>query len=116
MERVQQHDVKFIVEELYNVVKDRKVNKEEGSYTCYLFEAGLDKILKKCGEETTEMVIAAKNSDDEELVNEMCDVLYHMIVLMVQQDVELNAVMDVLEERRKKISNLKPMHKSDKNT
>ncbi|MFZ2538674.1 MAG: phosphoribosyl-ATP diphosphatase, partial [Oscillospiraceae bacterium] len=68
--------------DLYDIVKSRKETKEEGSYTCYLFEKGLDKILKKCGEENAEMIIAAKNGDNEELENEICDLLYHMMVLM----------------------------------
>ena len=68
--------------DMYDVVMSRRAEPQEGSYTCYLFEKGLDKILKKCGEECTEMVIAAKNSDKEELVGEINDLLYHMIVLM----------------------------------
>ena len=59
--------VNDVIAQLYKVVQNRKENPEEGSYTCYLFEKGLDKILKKCGEECTEMVIAAKNNDNEEL-------------------------------------------------
>ena len=101
---------------LFDVVKQRKENKEEGSYTCYLFEQGLDKILKKCGEECTEMVIAAKNNDADELKNEMCDLIYHMLVLMAQQGVALDDVMAVLEERRQKIGNLKNFHQVDKNS
>ena len=66
--------------DMYDVVVDRRANPQEGSYTCYLFDKGIDKILKKCGEECTEMVIAAKNSDKDELANEINDLLYHMIV------------------------------------
>lgn len=98
---------------LYEVVKNRKENPEEGSYTCYLFEKGLDKILKKCGEENAEMIIAAKNHDNEELSNEMCDLIYHMLVLMVENGVELDDVMNILEQRRLKIGNLKVFHETD---
>ena len=92
---------------LYDVVKSRKETKQEGSYTCYLFEKGLDKILKKCGEECSEMIIASKNESQEELVGEICDLLYHMTVLMVERDVPLDAVMSVLDKRSQKIGNLK---------
>lgn len=98
---------------LYEVVKTRKENPQEGSYTCYLFEKGLDKILKKCGEENAEMIIAAKNNDKDELANEMCDLIYHMLVLMVQNGVDINDVMDILEERRLKIGNLKQFHETN---
>lgn len=98
---------------LYDVVLQRKEVKEEGSYTCYLFEKGLDKILKKCGEECSEMIIAAKNHDNDELANEMCDLLYHMLVLMAQNDVKLDDVTAILEQRRQKLGNLKNFHQVD---
>ena len=101
---------------LYEVVQSRKENPQEGSYTCYLFEKGLDKILKKCGEECTEMVIAAKNQDNEELANEICDLLYHMLVLMAERELPLSDVQAILEQRRQKIGNLKQFHVSDHNT
>lgn len=101
---------------LYEVVQGRKDDPQEGSYTCYLFEKGLDKILKKCGEECTEMVIAAKNPGTEELSNEICDLIYHMLVLMVQRGVPLEEVEAILEQRRQKIGNLKQFHVSDHNT
>lgn len=101
---------------LYEVVQSRKDNPQEGSYTCYLFEKGLDKILKKCGEECTEMVIAAKNQDNEELSNEICDLLYHMLVLMAERELPLEDVEAILEQRRQKIGNLKQFHVSDHNT
>ncbi|MGN1119723.1 MAG: phosphoribosyl-ATP diphosphatase [Oscillospiraceae bacterium] len=100
----------------FDVVADRRDNPQEGSYTCYLFEKGLDKILKKCGEECTEMVIAAKNQDKEELVNEINDLLYHTIVLMVECGVSVEDVEAVMAERAKKIGNLKQFHVSDHNT
>jgi len=101
---------------LYEVVQNRKANFEEGSYTCYLFSKGIDKILKKCGEECTEMVIAAKNNDNDELANEICDLLYHMLVMMAEQNLPLEKVIEILEERRQKIGNLKQFHVSDHNT
>lgn len=102
--------------EMYDVIVNRRDNPQEGSYTCYLFEKGLDKILKKCGEECTEMVIAAKNHDNEELVNEINDVLYHMAVLMVENGVTVEEIDAVMRERSKKIGNLKQFHNSDHNT
>lgn len=108
--------MKETIEGLYQVVKQRKEHFEEGSYTCYLFDKGLDKILKKCGEECAEMIIAAKNQDKDELSNEMCDLLYHMMVLMVEQGLELPDVADILEQRRQKIGNLKTFHQTDRNS
>ncbi|MGI5856376.1 MAG: phosphoribosyl-ATP diphosphatase [Candidatus Merdivicinus sp.] len=108
--------MKETIEGLYQVVKQRKEHFEEGSYTCYLFDKGLDKILKKCGEECAEMIIAAKNQDKDELSNEMCDLLYHMMVLMVEQGLELSDVADILEQRRQKIGNLKTFHQTDRNS
>ena len=101
---------------LYEVVKDRQNNPQEGSYTCYLFEKGLDKILKKCGEECSEMIIAAKNQDNDELKNEISDLVYHVLVLMAVRGLPPEDVQAVLEERRQKIGNLKKFHVSDHNT
>ena len=64
-----------VMEGLYQVVQERKEEKREGSYTCYLFEQGLDKILKKCGEECSEVIIAAKNGKNEDTANEICDLI-----------------------------------------
>lgn len=102
--------------EMYDVIVDRRANPQEKSYTCYLFEQGLDKILKKCGEECTEMVIAAKNQDNEELANEINDVLYHMAVLMAERGLSVEKVEEIMRERSKKIGNLKQFHTSDHNT
>jgi phosphoribosyl-ATP pyrophosphohydrolase len=105
------------------LILDRKVNPEEGSYTCYLFEKGLDKILKKCGEECTEMVIAAKNSGDgdsggnnSELKNEIADLLYHVLVLCAESGLDWSEVEAELEARRAKIGNLKVMRETDRLT
>ena len=101
---------------LYAVVEDRKANPQEGSYTCYLFEKGLDKILKKVGEECSETIIAAKNGVQEETVGEISDLIYHLTVMMVQSGIPLEAVMNELDTRSAKIGNLKQFHVSDHNT
>ncbi len=101
---------------LYEVVLDRRDHPQEGSYTCYLFEKGLDKILKKCGEECSEVIIAAKNGKNEETEEEICDLIYHLLVMMAQQDIPLARIEEILEARRQKICNLKQFHESDHNT
>lgn len=103
-----------VIRGLYEVVQQRKREPQEGSYTCYLFEQGLDKILKKCGEECAEVIIAAKNGKNEDTGNEICDLLYHLLVLMVQQGIPLQEVEAILEQRRQKIGNLKQFHKVDR--
>jgi phosphoribosyl-ATP pyrophosphohydrolase len=105
-----------VLKSLYDVIVDRKNNPQEGSYTCYLFDKGLDKILKKCGEECSETIIAAKNMDNVELKNEISDLFYHIMVLCVQQGLSIDEVEEVLTERSKKIGNLKQMKVVDKNT
>lgn len=105
-----------VLRELYEVVESRKGQQIEGSYTCYLFEKGIDKILKKVGEESTEVVIAAKNSNKVDLAEEIADLTYHLTVLCVECGVSCDDVKKVLEERTKKIGNLKKFHQSDKNT
>jgi phosphoribosyl-ATP pyrophosphohydrolase/phosphoribosyl-AMP cyclohydrolase len=105
-----------ILQELYNVIADRAKNPKEGSYTNYLFDKGLDKILKKVGEECAEVIIAAKNDRPEEITYEICDLLYHLLVLMAQQGVSLADVEEELSKRSQKIRNLKTMHNTDKNT
>ena len=105
-----------IIKGLYEVVQDREQNPSEVSYTCYLFEQGVDKILKKVGEESAEVIIAAKNGKNEETVGEICDLVYHLMVLMAQQEIPLEDVAAVLETRRQKIGNLKKFHQTDKNS
>ena len=87
--------------ELYEVVLNRKANRVEGSYTSYLFDKGLDKILKKIGEESAEVIIAAKNDDKSELVYEISDLLYPLTVLMVEKGVDYKDIDEELEKRRK---------------
>ena len=88
-----------VFEEVYDTILDRKEHPKEGSYTNYLFDKGVDKILKKVGEEATEIVIAAKNPDSDELKYEICDFLYHMMVLMAEQDVSWKEITDELATR-----------------
>ncbi len=88
-----------VFEEVYNVIADRKVNPKEGSYTNYLFDKGVDKILKKVGEECTEIVIAAKNPDPEEIKYEISDFLYHCMVLMVEKGVTWEEITTELAQR-----------------
>ena len=85
--------------DMYDVVVDRRANPQEGSYTCYLFDKGIDKILKKVGEEATELVIAAKNPDPEEIKYEMSDLLYHAMVLMVERGVTWEDITSELANR-----------------
>ncbi|MBP5564475.1 MAG: bifunctional phosphoribosyl-AMP cyclohydrolase/phosphoribosyl-ATP diphosphatase HisIE [Lachnospiraceae bacterium] len=88
-----------IFDNLYKVIEDRKENPKEGSYTNYLFDKGLDKILKKVGEEAVEIVIASKNEEAKEIKYEIADFLYHLSVLMVEKGVTWNEVCDELANR-----------------
>ncbi len=88
-----------VLEEVYGIIQDRKENPKEGSYTNYLFDKGIDKILKKLGEESTEIVIAAKNPDPEEIKYEISDFLYHCMVLMVEKGVTWEDIMQELSQR-----------------
>lgn len=105
-----------ILQELYQTVLSRKGAKAEGSYTCYLFEQGLDKILKKCGEECSETIIAAKNGVKADTVGEISDLLYHLTVLMVNEGISYEDVEAELARRSQKQGNLKTFHQTDKNT
>ena len=88
-----------VFEDVLNVIKDRKIHPKEGSYTNYLFDKGIDKILKKLGEEATEIVIAAKNPNSNEVKYEISDFLYHMMVLMVEKDVTWEEITKELANR-----------------
>ena len=105
-----------VLRDLYQVVLGRKAERPEGSYTCYLFDQGLDKILKKVGEESAETIIAAKNGVQERTVEEISDLLYHLMVLMAAQDIPLEAVLAELDRRSRKIGNLKQMKTVDHET
>lgn len=90
-----------ILQSLEQVILQREQERPEGAYTTYLFEKGVDKILKKVGEEAAEVIIAAKNRDKEELKWEAADLLYHLQVLLVEQGLPLKEVLKTLEERHK---------------
>ena len=105
-----------VLQALYDTVINRKNNPQEGSYTCYLLEKGLDKILKKVGEECSETIIAAKNNDNGETVYEIADLIYHLMVMMVNQGIELDDVLAELDKRAEKTGNLKTFHQVDKNS
>ena len=103
-------------ESMEYVIQQRREQPMENSYTCYLFEKGMDKILKKVGEETSETIIAAKNGDRENLVGEINDLLYHLMVMMNEAGVTLAEVEEEMDKRTAKIGNLKQFHVSDHNT
>jgi phosphoribosyl-ATP pyrophosphohydrolase/phosphoribosyl-AMP cyclohydrolase len=93
-------DLGEVLSALYALIEERKCERPQGSYTTYLFDQGLDKILKKLGEESSETIIAAKNEDRGALAKESCDLLYHLIVLLVERGVTLSDVCDELVRRR----------------
>ncbi len=90
-----------IIKELYSILKNRQQNPKEGSYTNYLFKEGLDKILKKVGEEASEVIIGAKNKNKEELVYEISDLIYHLLVLMVNEKISIEDIKGELISRRR---------------
>ena len=92
-------DEQFSYEGLMDLIKGRKTEKKEGSYTTYLFEKGLDKILKKVGEESTEVIIAAKAEDKAETIYEIADLAYHVMVLMVEAGISLEEITSELASR-----------------
>jgi len=89
------------LDDLYSIVESRRLERPEGSYTTYLFEKGLDKILKKLGEETSETIIAAKNDQREPFVREVADLIYHLIVLLIDRRVTLEDLSQELSGRKK---------------
>lgn len=90
-----------ILEELYKVIEDRKKNPKESSYVCKLLDAGTDKTLKKIGEESGEVIIAAKGGDKKELIWEIADLWFHTLVLMFQEGITLEDITKELEKRRR---------------
>ena len=89
----------FSLESLMKLIEGRKTEKKEGSYTTYLFEKGIDKILKKVGEECTEVIIAGKADDKKETVYEIADLTYHVMVMMIQMGISLEDIHDELASR-----------------
>ncbi|ECP9685770.1 phosphoribosyl-ATP diphosphatase [Listeria monocytogenes] len=92
-----------MLNDLYEEIKLRKTQPREGSYTNYLFDKGLDKILKKVGEEATEVVIAAKNNE-QELIAEVSDLTYHLLVLLAEQNIPLSKIQAELQNLEGKLS------------
>lgn len=89
----------FSVQALFDLIKGRKLDKKEGSYTTYLFEKGIDKILKKVGEESTEVIIAGKANDKKEAIYEIADLAYHVLVMMVEMGISVDDVLSELASR-----------------
>ena len=96
----EQQSIGAVLDQLYQLIHDRERQRPSGSYTTYLFDEGLDKILKKLGEESAETIIAAKNEDGARLVAEVSDLVYHMLVLLVARGVSLEEIARELEQRR----------------
>lgn len=103
------------IKKLYETILERKSNAQEGSYTSYLFEKGIDKILKKVGEECAEVIISSKGDNKYEQVNEICDITYHILVLMAEIDIDIEDVEKELKKRSEKINNFKGERKTIKN-
>lgn len=95
-------EIGILLDELYRLIADRKERRPEGSYTTYLFNSGLDKILKKVGEEAAETIIAAKNRSSQQMTAEISDLLYHLLVLMAECDVRLEDIFKELKQRAAK--------------
>lgn len=98
-QKMQLTDEKFSLESLYQLLEERKKELPEGSYTTYLFQKGMDKILKKVGEEATEVIIAGKNRDKKEAVYEIADLAYHVMVMMAQMEISVEDVRTELASR-----------------
>lgn len=110
-----------VLKEVEEVIESRKTMNEEGSYTCYLFREGIDKILKKVGEECTETVIAAKNvkfgiGEKSDLVGEVADLFYHLQVMLSDLDISIDEVLQEHSKRNLKVNNKKVFKTVDKNS
>ena len=105
-----------VLEALYQTIIDRREQPKEGSYTCYLFEEGLDKILKKVGEACSLMLIAAKAGDKAGIAAEMGNLYYHLMVMMVCKGIQPRWLGDALDKRNGKTGNLKQFHTTDQNS
>jgi len=97
----QHEDFAGVLTQLYKLIESRERERPEGSYTTYLFDQGIDKILKKVGEESAETIIAAKNGETKPLVSEVSDLIYHLLVLLVARGVSLDQISEELVLRRK---------------
>lgn len=106
--RDERSDLGELLEQLYELIQSRERDRPSGSYTTYLFDEGIDKILKKVGEESAETIIAAKNDESGRLVSEVSDLLYHLLVLLVARGVSLDEIATELGQRRKSQSEIQP--------
>jgi phosphoribosyl-AMP cyclohydrolase / phosphoribosyl-ATP pyrophosphohydrolase len=97
----QNEDLGSLLTQLYALIESRERERPDGSYTTYLFDHGLDKILKKVGEESAETIIAAKNEETKPLVSEVSDLVYHLLVLLVARGISLGQIREELAQRRK---------------
>ncbi|QSZ27019.1 bifunctional phosphoribosyl-AMP cyclohydrolase/phosphoribosyl-ATP diphosphatase HisIE [Aceticella autotrophica] len=111
---IENDNIANILEKVYQRIKDRKENPLEGSYTNYLFDKGINKILKKIGEESTEIVIAAKEDSKEEIIYETADLLYHIMVMMVEKDILFQDIYTELAKRFNAPEEFKKEHKKKK--
>lgn len=98
---IQKNNLKFL-NQLFELVKRRKTELPENSYTSKLFKEGADRIIQKVGEESVETIIAAKNRNKKEIIDEVSDLVFHLLVMLAEQDIELNQIIDNLELRHKK--------------
>lgn len=105
----------MVLKDLYEIITDRKVSANNGSYTKYLLDKGEDKILKKVGEECTEVILASKSGNKNEIINEISDLIYHLLVLMVNKDIDIKEVINELTYRKSKINNYKGERKEIEN-
>lgn len=103
-------DSDFSIRELYDLICERKAEKKDGSYTSYLFERGIDKILKKVGEESAEVLIAGKGGDKAEIIYEVSDLVYHLLVLMAYAEISPDDIISELKKRRVVDSKVKQQH------
>jgi phosphoribosyl-AMP cyclohydrolase / phosphoribosyl-ATP pyrophosphohydrolase len=97
----QDEDLGALLAQLYKLIENRERERPDGAYTTYLFDKGIDKILKKVGEESAETIIAAKNEEAKPLVSEVSDLIYHLLVLLVARGVSLDQIREELAQRRK---------------
>jgi phosphoribosyl-AMP cyclohydrolase / phosphoribosyl-ATP pyrophosphohydrolase len=101
-EGIEEKTSKYFLHELYNLIKSRKDELPEGSYTARLFNEGENRIIQKVGEEAVETIIAAKNHDKIEIINEASDLVYHLLVMLADQNIELEEIISNLKSRHKK--------------
>lgn len=96
-----------VINDLYEIISERKKDGTEGSYTKYLLDKGTEKILKKVGEECTEVIIASMGNSKEDQINEICDLVYHLLVLIVDKNIDIDDIKSELIIRRDKSNNFK---------